>query len=101
MLEGKLVVTGPCAHWIVQVIGGHIDPSRVLATWRDSVADTTYTNVFTVANFCQFGSNGLRKNDIFYFRINDTVMVNNCAICEIFYPTPGVFNTVSHVRRVQ
>jgi hypothetical protein len=99
-IKGKLVVNGPCGNYVVQVVEGDIDPSRLLKTWTDSVRDTTYTNVFRVANACDFGGARLLQNDIFQFKLNDTVIVQNCMLCMIFYPTPAVSNTVSHIQLV-
>jgi len=100
MLKGKLVINKPCGNFVVQVIGGDIDPTRLLKTWTDSVGDTTYSNVFRVANACNFGGAGLLQNDIFQFKLNDTLIGQNCMLCMIFYPTPAVSNTVSHIKLV-
>lgn len=100
-LLGKLVVNAPCGHFVVQVLGGDADPSRLVKSWKDSVRDTTYTNVFAVANACHFDGAGFPANSIFRFRMNDTVIVNNCMLCMIAYPAPAISNTVSHVQLVE
>jgi hypothetical protein len=100
LLTGKMVINRPCGHYVIQVLSGDYDRGRVAASWKDTLADSIYTNVFTVANVCHFDGGGLAVNDTFSFRMNDTVIVNNCMVCMIFYPTPSVTNTVDHVQRV-
>ena len=99
-LTGKLITNGPCGNYVIQVLSGKVDPSRIVASWKPDPGDTTYTNVFKVANVCNFEGSSLAKNDIFTFRMNDTVIVNNCMVCEIYVPTPPIANTVDHVQKV-
>jgi len=90
----------PCGHYVIQVLSPDPDPRLVTATWKDSIADTVYTNVFTVSNACDFEGSTLARNYKFTFRINDTIIVQNCMLCEVFHPTPPARNTVTHVQRV-
>ena len=99
-LTGKLVINEPCGHYVIQVLSKDIDPRLVTASWKDSIGDILYTNVFTVSNACDFEGRTLATNDNFSFRINDTVIVQNCMLCDIFYPTPPTRNVVTHVQRV-
>jgi hypothetical protein len=96
-LTGKLIVNGPCANYVIQVLSGKVDSSRILTTWQ--LKDTTYHNVFTVSNYCNFGDYGLVKGDVFTFRMNDTTIVNNCYQCAIYVAVPGIYNTVSRVSK--
>jgi len=97
-LVGKLVTNGACANYVVQLISGKIDSSKIAASWYNG--DTTYTNVFSVSNRCDFGGNGLKAGDKFSFLLNDTVIVQNCMVCDIYVNVPNVYNTVSGVQRI-
>jgi len=100
-LTGKLVINKPCGHYVIQVLSGDVDPGFLVKSWRDSITNTSYSNVFTVANSCNFTGSGLSPNDVFTFKINDTSFVQNCMLCMIFYPTPVVSNTVSDIQLVR
>jgi hypothetical protein len=95
-IVGKVVIDGVCGNYAVQVISGKIDSSRLLASWLDG--DTTYTNVFTVANRCNFGGYGLKQGQEFSFQLSDSAIVQSCAICDIYVAVPNVANTVIDVQ---
>jgi hypothetical protein len=99
-LTGRLVVNTPCGHFVVQLIKGNVEPGRLVQSWTDSIAHKTWSNVFTVANACHFEGAGFATGDTFTFKMNDTLIVNNCMLCAVFHPTPAISNTVSHVRRI-
>ncbi|GGB04378.1 hypothetical protein [Puia dinghuensis] len=102
-LTGKLVIDGPCSNYVIQVLSGNIDSSKIVASWKDSTFghDTTYTNVFTVSDFCTFGNNHLSQGDVFTFRITDSVPVQTCMQCLIYVPTPQKRNAVIDVQKIQ
>ena len=101
-LTGKLVVNGPCGFYVVQVLSGNVDSSRLAKSWKYTTGDTTFSNVFLVNDPCRFDGYGLSKNDEFTFQMNDSVFVQNCMLCMIAWPpTPGVSNTVSNVQLVK
>src|ERR1019366_5144020 len=83
VLRGKLIVNGPCEHYVIQLEKGNIDSANIVASWFDRDNDSTYNNVFTVANFCSFGNFGLQKGDIITSQIDPSVPAQNCAICMI------------------
>jgi hypothetical protein len=97
-LTGKLVINGPCGNYAVQIISGRYDRSKVLPTWKDTLHNITYTNVFSVANRCTFGEYGVQKDQLFTFLMNDSVIVQDCAVCEIYVALPPVYNMVNGVR---
>lgn len=98
-LIGKVVVDGACGNYAVQVISGRIDPARIVASWPDG--DTTYTNVFTVANRCNFGGYGLKQGQEFSFQLSDSAIAQDCMVCDIYVAVPNVANTVINVQPVQ
>lgn len=77
-----------------------MDSADLVASWFDGDNDTTYKNVFTVANYCTFGSYGLHKGDIISFQLEPNVGAQNCAICLIAVAVPPKANGVINVRKV-
>ena len=101
-LKGKLVVSGPCGFYAIQVLSGNIDSTKIQKSWNYQFggADTVYTHVFRASNLCVFGGYGLSRNDTFSFQLTDSVFVQNCAICEIAWPAGlNVANAVIDVHR--
>ncbi|HWB93071.1 MAG TPA: hypothetical protein VG605_14510, partial [Puia sp.] len=97
-LVGKLVITGPCENYAIQLISGNIDSSKIMALWRNG--DSTYTNVFSVSNRCTFARYGLKRGDKFSFLLNDSLDVQTCMQCEIYIALPPVWNTVTGVQPI-
>ena len=100
-LVGKLVVSGPCGFYVVQVLSGDIDSTRIQKTWeyKFSKTDTVFTNVFRVSDICSFNGYGVGLNHTFSFEFTDSTLVENCMNCLIAWPSaPNVANTVDHVQ---
>lgn len=100
VLTGKLIINGPCEHYVIQLQKGTIDTANIELSWYDSDNDTTYNNVFTVANYCSFGNYGLQKGDVFTFKIDPDSPAQECPICQIFVATPTKQNAVINVQKV-
>lgn len=100
LLTGKLIINGPCEHYVVQLMKGTIDTANIASSWYDSDNDSTYTNVFTVANFCTFGNNGLHKGDIFTFQIDTNSPPQYCPACQIYVATPSKHNALISVKKI-
>ena len=100
VLTGKLIINGPCEHYVVQLMKGTIDTANIASSWYDSANDSTYTNVFTVANFCTFGNNGLHKGDIFTFQIDTNSPPQYCPTCQIYLSTPSKQNALISVKKI-
>lgn len=100
VLTGKLIINGPCSHYVIQLQKGAIDTANIESSWFDPGNDSTYTNVFTVANYCTFGSFGLQKGDTFTFQIDNNQPPQECPICQIFVATPPKQNSVINVQKV-
>lgn len=66
-------------------------------SWKDS-GGKEYKNVFAVANFCDFGKNGLKVNDVFYCRIIDRPLSESCAVCMGFMETPPLNRNIEVVK---
>lgn len=100
VLTGKLIINGPCEHYVIQLQKGTIDTANIESSWYDPSNDTTYQNVFTVANYCSFGNYGLQKGDVFTFEIDPDSPAQECPICYIFVATPSKQNAVINVQKV-
>ena len=86
LLKGKLEIKALCMNYTIRLLEGAADTSKIAATWTDETTGKTYTNVFGLANPCDFPST-IKQGDEFYFSI-DTVKEKNCAVCMAYYPTP-------------
>jgi hypothetical protein len=84
--SGQLAVKGTCMNYTIKVNAGNIDTSKFQATWTNPASNITYTNVFALANPCDFPA-AINEGESFFFRI-DTPRVS-CATCQAFYPQPA------------
>jgi hypothetical protein len=92
-LKGKLVIKELCSHYVVQVIDGTVDSSKVANNWSDEKRKLSFDKVFTVANRCDFPS-GLKEGDEFEFSFNPNPAPQNCAVCMAYYPVPDKTNSI-------
>jgi hypothetical protein len=100
-LKGKLVLSGPCGQYTVQVLSGNIDSSHVVRSWKDPITDSVYTNVFGVINFCHFGDYGLHVGDAFTFDIDPSPTDMGCYKCMLYYPEPPELTAVKNVQKIK
>ncbi|MHA4809635.1 hypothetical protein ACX0G9_16095 [Flavitalea flava] len=100
-LTGKLVIDATCSHFVVQLLQGSTDSTKVVDNWKNTANDSIYTHVFTVANVCNFGATGLVRGDIFTFEIDPEMPMEDCAVCLIYYPTPEVVHSIKHIQKVK
>jgi hypothetical protein len=100
VLTGKLIVNGPCLHYAIQLEKGNIDTANIVASWYNRGNDSTYTNVFTVSNYCTFGNYGLQKGDVFTFQIDSNPSAQNCFNCMIVVAVPPKENAVINVNKI-
>lgn len=92
---GTLVISGPCANYVIRVDSGYIDPALVTVSW--TTADTTYNNVFAVKNVCAFSNHNFKQGQALSFFVNDSTFTNDCMICAIAHQDPPNFNVVSDI----
>ena len=100
VLTGKLILNGPCDHFVIQLQKGKIDTANIVSSWYDSDNDSTYSNVFSVANYCSFGIFGLQKGDVFTFQIDNNQPPQECPICYLFVATPSKENAVINIQKI-
>jgi hypothetical protein len=101
VFTGRLIVNGPCEHYAIQLLKGHIDTANIESSWYDSDNDSTYTNAFAVSNYCTFGVNGLQLGDVFTFQIDPHPKAQTCPICAIAVAVPSKYNAVINVQKAK
>ena len=84
--KAKLEIKALCMNYTIRLLEGNLDTSKITGTWTDETTGKSYTNVFGLANPCDFPSS-INQGDEFFFSI-DTAKVQNCAVCMAYYPTP-------------
>ena len=92
-LKGKLVIKELCSHYVVQVIDGTVDSSRVVNNWKDEKRQVSFDKVFSVANRCDFPSS-LKEGYEFEFTFDPNPAPQNCAVCMAYYPIPDKTNSI-------
>ena len=85
--KGKLEVKGMCMNYTIKLIEGNLDPSKIVAEWKNEITGKTHNNVFALGSVCNFPST-INEGDEFYFTI-DSTYVSNCAVCLAYYPKPA------------
>ena len=85
--KGRLEVKGMCMNYTIKLLEGNMDPSKLVAEWKNEVTGKTHNNVFALGSVCNFPPT-INEGDEFYFRI-DTTYVSNCAVCLAYYPKPS------------
>lgn len=100
-LRGKLVISALCSHYVVEIISGKVDASKVAAEWKDDNRNQTYKQSFSVANKCSFGQLGLSEGDEFTFTIDDNKPNETCAVCMAYYPTPTQALNIKNIKKIQ
>ena len=85
--KGKLEVKGMCMNYTIKLLEGNMDPSKLVAEWKNEVTGKTHNNVFALGSVCNFPPT-INEGDEFYFTI-DSTYVSNCAVCLAYYPKPA------------
>lgn len=85
--KGRLEVKGMCMNYTIKLLEGNLDPSKLVAEWKNEVTGKTYSNVFALGSVCNFPPT-INEGNEFYFTI-DTTYVSNCAVCLAYYPKPA------------
>lgn len=85
--KGRLEISGICMNYTIKLLEGNIDTSKIVSSWIDENSNKTHTNVFALANPCNFPGT-IKEGNEFYFKI-ETVISEPCMVCEAYYPIPG------------
>jgi hypothetical protein len=86
--KGKLVLKGLCMNYVIQIIEGDVDKALYESSWQNPSTKTTYQNVFGLGSICTFPST-INEGDEFYFSIPKSSIVQTCAQCMAYSPTPS------------
>ena len=86
--KGKLVLKGLCMNYVIQIIEGDVDKALYESSWQNPSTKTTYQNVFGLGSICTFPST-INDGDEFYFSIPKSSIVQTCAQCMAYSPTPS------------
>ena len=86
--KGKLVLKGLCMNYVIQIIEGDVDKALYESSWQNPYTKTTYQNVFGLGSICTFPST-INEGDEFYFSIPKSSIVQTCAQCMAYSPTPS------------
>ncbi len=92
-LMGKLVKRGICGQYVIELQSADAQGVEIAKSWNDPSSATSYKNVFTVANPCDFPS-AIKQGETFTFTLADKG-VNTCSLCEAYTPTPSARNLIS------
>jgi len=92
-IKGKLIIVGPCAQYVVQVISGDVKSASIAASWLDPETSITYTNVFKVDNYCDNLPRVVGEEFYFYF-IKKKVKNMSCIVCQAARATPAEGNEI-------
>ncbi len=87
LYKGKLEIKALCMNYTIRLLEGNLDTSLIAASWTDDHAGKSYTNVFGLANPCEFPST-INQGDEFYFSIDSSKTKKDCIVCMAYYPTP-------------
>jgi len=86
--KGKLVLKGLCMNYVIQITEGDLDKALYESSWQNPSTKTTYQNVFGLGSICTFPST-INEGDEFYFSIPKSSIVQTCAQCMAYSPTPS------------
>lgn len=86
-LKGRLAFTGICNGYVIELISGTLDTSKVEAQWKNPDTGKIYKNAFALSNVCNFPTN-LKDGDEFYFKVDQSQLIADCFTCKAYSPTP-------------
>jgi len=87
-----------CSQYTIQLVSGDMDPARYLKSWKNPSNDSVYHNVFSLKNYCDFSKLGIHRGETFQFTLVPDTAVQDCAVCEIYSPTPSLSNSIKVTR---
>ncbi|MHA8053778.1 hypothetical protein [Aquirufa sp. Wall-65K1] len=86
-LKGRLALKGVCMNYVIEVIEGQVDSSKVELAWQNPMTNKVYTKAFALKSICSFPEN-LKEGDEFYFSISALPEDKMCAQCKAYSPVP-------------
>jgi hypothetical protein len=84
--KGRLEIKALCYNYTLKLLEGDIDRSLIESSWTNESTGKTYTNVFGLADPCDFPKT-INEGDSFNFVI-DSSKSEPCIVCMAYYPHP-------------
>jgi len=84
--KGRLEIKGICGNSTISVVEGHMDPSKIEASWTDEQSRKTYHNAFALGSPCSFPAS-IEEGQTFYFTLD--APPQNCAVCRAYRAKPA------------
>jgi hypothetical protein len=75
-------------NYVIQITEGDVDKALFESSWQNPSTNTTYQNVFGLGSICTFPST-INEGDEIYFSIPKSSIVQTCAQCMAYSPTPS------------
>ncbi|MFL0206236.1 hypothetical protein V7S74_05735 [Aquirufa sp. 2-AUSEE-184A6] len=85
--KGRLALKGICNNYVIELVEGTIDTSRLEAQWKNPDTGKFYTNAFALSNPCALPVS-LKEGDEFFFKLDSTQLTADCITCKAYSPTP-------------
>jgi hypothetical protein len=85
--RGKLSLTGICNGYVIELISGTVDTSKVEAQWKNPDTGKIYKNAFALSNPCALPVS-LKEGDEFLFKLDASQLTAECVTCKAYSPTP-------------
>lgn len=90
--RGKLVKRGICGQRLVELISPPAEIIHMAGRWTDSLSGKRYTNVFTVANPCDFPA-AVKEGEEFSFMLTNK-KAGDCIQCYVYTAMPVEKNNI-------
>ena len=99
--KGKSVLNAGCGNFVIQVLDAGFPAGKMDQQWRDPLADSVYTNVFTVSNVCDMIDAQLATGDVISFELADApIKKEGCVVCFWYRPAPPTSNIIKNVHKL-
>ena len=85
--KGRLSLKGICNNYVIELVEGSIDTSKVEAQWKNPDTGKIYKNAFALSNPCALPVS-LKEGDEFLFKLDASQLTAECITCKAYSPTP-------------
>jgi hypothetical protein len=85
--KGRLSLKGICNNYVIELIDGAIDTSKVAVHWTNPETGKIYNNAFALSNRCALPVS-LKEGDEFLFKLDSSHLNAECNTCAAYSPTP-------------
>ena len=92
-LKGRLEIKGICSNYVITIVDGDVDTSKVVSTWTDPESQKTFQNAFALGSPCTFPPE-INEGEEFYFEYV-TETKGDCMVCLAFRPVPEKSNMIN------